>query len=140
MFYTLFLTSESNQQNIMAIAASVGNDLNHLNEKHDDNGCNIWHAKFYCASFTHTQDVSLIFWNKSISNMPLNVIKERKIKLSAKKIYQIIHKMQHFLQNFIRLLISNNTTIQYNAVTQINRQLEQTICSIVRRRNPNLSL
>ena len=38
MFYTLFLTSESNQQNIMAIAPYVDIDLNQLNEKH---GCNI---------------------------------------------------------------------------------------------------
>ena len=43
-----------------------------------------------------------VFCNKSISNMPLNVIKERKIKLSANKFYQTIHKMQCFLQNFIR--------------------------------------
>ena len=93
-----------------------------------------------CFIHPHPRSQFKFFCNKSISNMPLNVIKERKIKLSAKKIYQIIHKMQRFLQNFIRLLISNNTTIQYNAVTQINRQLEQTICSIVRRRNPNLSL
>ena len=38
MFYTLFLTSESNQQNIMAIAPYVDKDSNQLNEKH---GCNI---------------------------------------------------------------------------------------------------
>ena len=38
MFYTLFLTSESNQENIMAIAPYVDIDLNQLNEKH---GCNI---------------------------------------------------------------------------------------------------
>ena len=41
MFYALFLTSENNQQNIMAIAPEVDKDLNHINEKHDDNGCNI---------------------------------------------------------------------------------------------------
>ena len=40
MIYTLFLTSESNRQNIMAITLSVDKDLNQLNEIHDDdNGC-----------------------------------------------------------------------------------------------------
>ena len=42
MIYTLFLTPESNRQNIMAITPSVDKDLIQLYEKHDDdNGCKI---------------------------------------------------------------------------------------------------
>ena len=60
-----------------------------------------------------------IFCNKSVSNMPLNVIKERKIKLSANKFYQIIYKMWCFLQNFIRYIIDIKLVFLTNFITKL---------------------
>ena len=65
-----------------------------------------------CLIHPHIRCQLKIFCNKSVSNMPLNVIKVRKMKLPANKFYQIIHKMQCFLQKFhqiidIKLILSN---------------------------------